>query len=155
MTEEVSSAPSPADVAAQTAERKFTQAEVNEIVQSRLKNMKTEFESLKTDAARADSLQARTGDLEAELSGLRLETLRMRVASEFEIGAEDRDILLTATDEETLRMQAERFIAFAPQRSANGNVARREGRRVESRSPQDGSTRAFVNELFGNDPMWD
>lgn len=77
----------------------------------------------------------------------------MRVASEFGIGSEDRDVLLTATDEDTLRMQAERFVSFAPQRLATGNVAQREGRTVEAPSARDGSVRAFVSELFGNDPM--
>lgn len=53
MAEGVSSVPSPADVAAQVAERSFTQAEVNEIVQSRLKNMKADYEQLHAKVAAA------------------------------------------------------------------------------------------------------
>lgn len=155
MTGEVSSAPSPADVAAQTAERTFTQAEVNEIVQNRLKNMKAEYEQLQARAASVEDLESRNQQLSSDLSSLQLESLRMRVASEFGISADDRDILLTATDEETLRMQAERFATFPLQRAVGGNVARREGRRVEAPSAMDGSTREFVRELFGHDPLWD
>ncbi|SDQ53031.1 hypothetical protein [Leucobacter chromiiresistens] len=155
MAEEVSSVPSPADVAARVAERSFTQAEVNEIVQSRLKNMKAEYEQLQARVVSAEELESRNQSLTSELSSLQLETLRMRVASEFGISAEDRDILLTATDEDTLRMQAERFASFGLPRLAGGNRAPREGRTVEAPSASDGSMGAFVNELFGSDPMWD
>lgn len=155
MTEEVSAVPSPADVAARVAERSFTQAEVNEIVQSRLKNMKDEYEQLQGRAASFEDLTSQNQQLSSELSSLQLQTLRMRVASDFGISAEDRDILLTATDEDGLRMQAERFASFASQRLTGGNVAHREGRAVEVPSAKEGRIGAFVHELFGNDPMWD
>lgn len=153
MTDEFSTVPTPADVAAKDAGRTFTQAEVNEIVQSRLKNMKADYEQLQARAAAAGELESRSQELASELSLLRLETLRVRIAAEFGIGGEDRDVLLTATDEATLRMQAERFVSYAPQGLSGGNVAPREGRAVEAPSANDGSLEAFVSELFDRDPI--
>lgn len=153
MTNEGSTVPTPADVAARDAGRTFTQAEVNEIVQSRLKNMKADYEQLQARAAAAGELESRSQELASELSSLRLETLRVRIAAEFGIGGEDRDVLLTATDEATLRMQAERFVSYAPQSLSGGNVAPREGRTVEAPSAKDGSLEAFVSELFDRDPI--
>lgn len=154
MTEEVSAGPSPADVAAQVADRTFTQAEVNEIVQGRLRNMRAEYEQLQARVASSEDLESRNQELAAELSSLHLQALRMRVASEFGINAEDRDILLTATDEGTLRAQAERFSSAFAQRSVGGNHAPREGHHVGSPSAKDGSAEAFVRELFDGS-QWD
>lgn len=154
MSDEVSAVPSPADVAAQVADRTFTQAEVNEIVQGRVKNMKADYEQLQARVASVGDLESHNQKLASELSSLQLETLRMRVASEFGINASDRDALLTATDEGMLRMQAERLSNVLDQREVGGNRAPREGQAVRSPSPKDGSTEAFVRELFDGDP-WD
>ena len=154
MSDEVSAVPSPADVAAQAAGRTFTQAEVNEIVQSRLRTAKVDYEQLQARVASVEGLESRNQELTSELSSLQLDTLRMRVASEFGISADDRDILLTATDEETLRLQAERFSDVLGQRAMGGNRAPREGGVVRSPSPKDGSAEAFVRELFDREP-WD
>lgn len=155
MTDEVSPVPSPAEVAAQVADRMFTQAEVNEIIQSRAKYMKAEYEHLQANAAAAGDLDSHKQRLASNVSALQLENLRRRVASEFGMSAEDWDVLLTAKDEESLRTQAERFVNFAPQRSAGGNVAHREGCKVAAPPEEDGGTRALVSELFGNDEIWD
>lgn len=148
MSDGVSAVPSPADVAAQVADRTFTQAEVNEIVQGRLKNMRADYEQLQARVASVGDLESRNQELLSELSSLQLETLRMRVASEFGISAEDRDVLLTATDEESLRMQAERLSDVLAQREVGGNRAPKEGGVVRSPSTRDGSAEAFVRDLF-------
>lgn len=155
MTEEVSAVPSPADVAARVADRTFTQAEVNEIVQGRLKSAKADYEQLQARVASVEELEQRNQKLTTELSSLQLDALRMRVASQFGISSEDRDLLLTATDEDSLRLQAERLGSAASQRLSGGNVAPREGGTVEVRAAGGRDLRSFANELFGSDSVWD
>ncbi|GAA1608497.1 hypothetical protein [Leucobacter chromiireducens] len=155
MAEGVSAVPSPADVAVRVAERTFTQTEVDEIVQSRLKNMKAEYEQVQARAASAQDLESRNQQLVSELSSLQLENLRVRIAAEFGIGSVDRDILLTATDEGMLRMQAERFAGLVSQRLVGGNLAPREGGVVQRPEPSGESMRESLRELFDSEPMWD
>ncbi len=155
MTEGVSAVPSPADVAARVAERTFTQTEVDEIVQSRLKNMKAEYGQVQARAASAQELESRNQQLVSELSSLQLVNLRVRIAAEFGIGADDRDILLTATDEGMLRTQAERFAGLVSQRHVGGNIAPREGSAVQRPEPRGESMREFTRELFDSEPIWD
>ena len=98
----------------ETQERTFTQEEVNHIVADRLKR-----ESAKTSEAIAtttnDLAEAtkKAADLEAELTALKeanaLRELKDKVSKETGIPAS----LLTETDEEAMRTQAQNILAFA------------------------------------------
>lgn len=126
--------PTPADVAAAHPQRTYTQAELN--------------------ARDVDAHPAQTGDdIADELASTSdLLALRATVATRHGISDEERDILLTATDEATLELQAGRLVEMQSQRLSLGNRAPREGLVVSRGSDNDRETREFASELFGMDP---
>lgn len=58
--------------------------------------------------------QDRIAQLEAELGSVQETALRGSIIAEFKLDPEDAEVLLTATDEQGLRAQAERLSAKAP-----------------------------------------
>lgn len=152
---EPAEAPTPADVAARIAPRKLSQEQIDREVARALRNAEpglkpADYDEVKASAERADALSRRIAEMEKEVADTRLESLRVSVAARFGVSDEDRDVLLTATDEATLVLQAERL---ARSTKPMGNVARREGQTVEKYNNRaDREMREFVNDLFGNDP---
>ncbi|GAA4191983.1 hypothetical protein GCM10022219_11620 [Microbacterium oryzae] len=74
---------------------------------------------------------------------------RDKLAAERGISDEDRDLLLTGTDETTLLAQADYL--EPPRDLTKGNVARREGQYVSPGSSSEQRFATYVNELF-NEP---
>ncbi|MBQ1573059.1 MAG: DUF4355 domain-containing protein [Clostridiales bacterium] len=115
-----------------TAEKTFTQAELDAIVSDRLKRERSKYEGFDELKAKADKFDAleeaskselqkateRAQALEAELNGLKkteeIRKLRESVANETGVPAN----LLSGEDEETLKTQALAIKAFA----SNGNA---------------------------------
>ncbi len=95
---ESTSAPSPADVAKAVAKRA---GERDDVVDG---------------TARYNAAAARIAELEGQINLERIETMRTRIANDFGITGQDRDILMTGTDEETLTAQARRLQERLPNR---------------------------------------
>ncbi|MGO2746747.1 hypothetical protein [Microbacterium sp.] len=74
--------------------------------------------------------------------------LRDTIATAHGVSDEDRDLLMTGIDEDTLTMQAERL--NPPQDLSQGNIARREGQTVQRGHDEDEDMRGFTREMFGN-----
>ncbi|WP_447652978.1 hypothetical protein [Microbacterium sufflavum] len=145
--------PTPADVAPRITPRKLTQEQIDREVSRALRDAApglkpADYDEVKASAERADALTRRIAEMEKEVADTRLESLRVSVAARFRLSNEDRDVFLTATDEATLVLQAERLARSA---KPMGNVARREGHAVEQYNRADREMREFVNDLFGND----
>ncbi|WP_136056820.1 hypothetical protein [Microbacterium sp. K24] len=146
MTDEVT----PATVAAQITPRTLTQAQIDTEVARALRDAKpADYDEVREQAEAASVLERQIADLEQQIMATRRESLRVSIAARFGISDDDRDVLLTGTDEVTLLMQAERL---GNSTRALGNVARQEGRHVSSGgSRADREMREYVNDLFGND----
>lgn len=78
-----------------------TRAKENQDKAKRLDDLESQS---KSDIEKAND---RIAELESKLSESGIASLRADVAAEFGVSKEDRDLYLTATDEETLRKQAE------------------------------------------------
>ncbi|MEV8171063.1 hypothetical protein [Microbacterium sp. NPDC077486] len=149
--------PTPADVASRTAPRKLTQEQIDREVSRALRDAQAglkpaDYDEVKASAERADALSRRIAEMEKEVADTRLESLRVSVAARFGVSDEDRDVLLTATDETTLVMQAERLARSA---RPTGPRAPREGSTVQKYNNRaDREMREFVNALFDNDVSW-
>lgn len=137
----------PADVAASHPQRTYTQAELDRIIRTRL----NEAEAAHARDADAQSAQAGDDRDDEHAAARDLASLRATVANRHGISEEDRDILLTATDEATLELQAARFAEMRPQHH-RANVAPREGLTVARGSDGDREMREFASELFERDP---
>lgn len=151
MTDVTTNTPSPADIAAAHPTKQYTQAEVDAMVRDAMRKQReqhADYDELKAKAEQADLAHERTQSLEQDIANTRLDNLRITVANDHSISHEDRDALLTATDEAGLRAQAERLAALNQSRPAGGLVARREGGSTVVPSSDD-DTRAFLRELMG------
>lgn len=138
-----------------------SQDDLNKVIDERLKRERAkyaDYKDLKAKAAKADEYEAanqteaektakRIADLEAELSGARSESLRLKVATEHGItDADDIDLFLTGTDEETLTKQAKRLVARESDRKKTGNHVPREG--STPTSGEGATERKFARNLF-------
>lgn len=139
--------PSPADES-----RAFTQADVDRIVDARLKREREATKDLRAKAAEADSskseidrLTERLASLELEANAGKVKALADRVALRYQISEEDRDLFLTGGDEDTLVKQAARLAAQTIADKRRGNSVPREGTQPPI---SDSDERAFVRELF-------
>ena len=119
-----------------------SQEDLNRVIGERVKRATAKFadyKDLQTKAAEFDKLQAanqteaekaaaRLAELEAELNNTRRDSMRLKIASEHGItDADDIDLFLTGTDEETLTRQAKRLAGREADRKKNGNHVPREG----------------------------
>lgn len=109
-----------------------TQDELNAIIAKRLERERAKFsdyDDLKVKASKVDEVEAarqadiqalseRAAEAEKAVEAAKVEALRLRIAAESGVSVEDAEILLTGTDEETLRKQAERLTSRAPKASA-------------------------------------
>jgi len=161
--EEAAAAAEKARIEAETKQQgqTFTQAEVNQIVQDRLKqqaaNKFGDYDELKTKAAGAQTLEERLGLVEKELTTTKAEALRSRIAAKFGISTEpakagepsDADLFLTGSDEASLTAQAQRLAGREADRKKQGNVAPKEGETTTTGGPT-ADLREFAKGLFGN-----
>lgn len=98
----------------------------------------------KTEAQKAAD---RIAELEKQISESSTAALRFKVASEFKISADDAELFLTGSDEESLRKQAERLAERDQERKKQGNHVRKEGTSTQKGSDDD-EGREFAKELF-------
>jgi len=142
-------------------EQTFTQAQVDAIVQQRLeqqaKNKYGDYDDLKAQAAGAKTLEQQLADLTTKFSESETKALRASIAAEFGISTKkgpkgepsDADLLLTGSDEATMRAQAERLGASAAERKKQGNVAPKEGGTVNAGDGNE-AMREFTRNLFAS-----
>lgn len=136
-----------------------SQDDLNRIIGERVKRAKpADYDDLKAKAAKLDEIEAanqteaekqakRLADLEAELSTTRRDSLRIKIASANGItDAEDIDLFLTGTDEETLTKQAKRLAERTADRKKS-HVVPGEGKTPSSNSGDEGM-REFARGLF-------
>jgi len=138
-----------------------SQEDLNRIIGERVKRATAKFadyKDLQTKAAELDQLKSanqteaeraasRVQELEQQLASTQAESLRLRVATEHGItDADDIELFLTGTDEETLTKQARRLTAREADRKKNGNHVPREG--TTPPSGEENSERQFARNLF-------
>jgi hypothetical protein len=138
-----------------------SQDDLNKVIGERVKRATSkyaDYKDLQAKAAEFDKLQAanqteaekaaaRVAELEAQLNSTRAESLRLRIATEHGItDADDIDLFLTGTDEETLTKQATRLAAREADRKKTGNHVPREGSTPTSGEGTD--ERKFARSLF-------
>jgi hypothetical protein len=97
----------------------------------------------KTEAEKAE---ARMRELEADAAAARVEALRFRVASEYGIDGERAELLLTGSDEETMKKQAQALAQESDQRKKQGNRVPSEGTIPSPAKPDE--MRDFTRKLF-------
>lgn len=137
-----------------------SQEDLNKVLEDRLKRERAKFadyKDVKAKAAEFDKAQAanqseaektsaRITELEKALTATRTESTRLRIATAHGItDADDIELFLTGTDEETLNRQAKRLEAREADRKKTGNHVPREG---NNPTPGGDDERGFVKELF-------
>lgn len=118
------------EVPAEPAEPKPTETvefwkQKNRELEKKLKEnaaAKAELDKLKAASLSAEErIVKEAADAKAEAAQARTEAMRWRIAARFGMSDEDAELFLTATDEETLTRQAQRFTELAP-KIGKGNV---------------------------------
>ncbi len=146
------SSPSPADIAAAHPVRSFTQHEVDAQVRTALRDQRFQYTQAQAQAEAAANLEKRLDSSRASLDFAEGIALRTEVANRYGIASEDRDILLTASDEAGLTAQAERVAALdTAERLRGANVAPREGN-VRITHTGDAELQQFAKMLFNSAP---
>lgn len=105
-----------------------------------------DYDDLKVKAGEKQTLEERIAEAEKRAENAESRTLRSDVAIEFGISKEDRDLFLTATDEDTLRAQAKRLADRDAERKKNPPRVPKEGTVT---NPNDNGEREFARQLFG------
>lgn len=132
----------------QEKEQTFTQADVDRIVKERIERERkryADYDELKAKAGEKVTAEERIADLEKRYADAESRALRANVASEYGISAEDRDLFLTGTDEETLTAQAKRLADRESERKKRSNHVPNEGNNPK---PSADSMRDFTRGLF-------
>lgn len=130
----------------------FTQAELNAEIDKRLQRERAkyaDYNDLKRKAEGSKTVEDRLSAAEKRAEAAEARALRNDIATRHGISAEDRDLFLTGTDEDTLTAQAKRLADRESERKKQGNVARREGGNPDPGKPK-GDMREFTRQLFGN-----
>ncbi len=146
MTDTESTAPATEETAAPET---FTQSDVDRIVRERVQRERAkyaDYDALKAKAEGAKTVEDRLAEMEKRTAAAEASALRSDVAARHGISAEDRDLLLTGTDAETLEAQAKR-IAEASERKKKANIVPREGNNPKATGGDE--EREFVRKLFG------
>lgn len=147
-----SSTPSPADVAGTTARKTFRQAEIDRAVQKAFRRGKpADYDDVAAAAARSEDLQRQADALEGNIARISWETRRNELAAAHRVPDDLRDELMTATDDDTLQLQAERLAVVAQRERARGNIAPREGTIPVPADESDREVRDYVRDLFDID----
>lgn len=104
-----------------------------------------DYDDLKVKAGEKQTLEERIAEAEKRAENAESRTLRSDVAIEFGISKEDRDLFLTASDEDTLRAQAKRLADRDAERKKHMHVPK-EGNVT---APSENADREFARQLFG------
>ncbi len=127
-------------------EATFTQADLDRIIADRLKRENigdlkakaAKLEQLERDRMTADEkVSDRIAKLEAETAQAKAEALRLRIAGKHGVSAEDAELFLTGTDEETLTRQAQRLSERTKEQKRAGNVVPGEGKNTNTSQAND------------------
>lgn len=105
-----------------------------------------DYDDLKSKADGAKTVEQKLEELTQKHAAAEARALRSDIAAAHGISAEDRDLFLTGTDEETLSNQAKRLAERESTRKQHGPHAPREGRHT---TPKVDDERAAVRTLFG------
>ena len=134
----------------QKHEQAFTQADVDRIVADRLKRERekitakyADYDQLREKAGQAKTAEDRIAELEQRYAAAETKALRSGIAAEFGISAEDRDLFLTGSDEDTLRAQAQRLADRESERKKRNNHVPSEGTNPRPTDDKDAVARAF------------
>lgn len=139
-----------------SAERTFTQADLDRIIADRLRRENvaelrtkaTELDNLKQSTKTAEQQNAeRLAELERRLNESETGRLRLRVAARYKLTDEDADLFLTGADEETLERQAKALTERTKAAQTSGAHVPGEGR-TPTKTPGDDSMREFARQLF-------
>lgn len=138
------------------ADKTFTQADVDKIVKDRLaqqaKNRFGDYDDLKARAEGAKTVEQKLVELETKHAEAEARALRSDIATKHGISAEDRDLFLTGSDQESLEAQAKRLAERNADQKKNGNRAPREGRPATTTiSPKDAAKREWLASLRGDE----
>lgn len=138
----------PTEDAEDKQEHTFSQADVDRIVRERVKRERdkyADYDDLKAKASTAQTAEERIAELEQRYQQAETRALRSDIAAKYGIDAEDRDLFLTGTDEETLTAQAKRLADRESERMKRSNHVPDEGN-TPATQPDD--MRAFTRDLF-------
>lgn len=134
-------------------ERTFSQEDIDKLVskvraEERRKASEkfSDYNDLKEKAGKAQTLEERVASMEKAGREAEVKTLRAEIASEFSLSKEDRDLLLTGTDEDTIRQQAKRLADNTADSRKRGPVAPKEGNKSK---PNVSEEREAARQLFG------
>ena len=105
-----------------------------------------DYDDLKAKAGEKQTLEERIAEMEQRTAQAVATALRSDIAAEFGISKEDRDLFLTASDEDTLRAQAKRLADRDAERKKNPPRVPKEGTVTD---PSDNGEREFARQLFG------
>ena len=105
-----------------------------------------DYDELKATAGEKQTLEERIAEMEQRTAQAVATALRSDIAAEFGISKEDRDLFLTATDEDTLRAQAKRLADRDAERKKKSPHVPKEGNVT---NPNDNGEREFARQLFG------
>lgn len=128
----------------------FTQAEVDQLIKQRLaqqaRNKFGDYNDLKEKAGKSQTLEERIAAMEKSSQDAELKALRAEIAGEHGLSKEDRDLLLTGTDEDTIRQQAKRLSDNSATTRKRGPSAPKEGNTTK---PSASEEREAARQLFG------
>ena len=131
-------------------ERTFSQSEVDQLIKQRLaqqaRNKFGDYNELKEKAGKSQTLEERMAAMEKSSQDAELKALRAEIAGEHGLSKEDRDLLLTGTDEDTLRQQAKRLSDNSANSRKRGPSAPKEGNTTK---PNASEEREAARQLFG------
>ena len=105
-----------------------------------------DYDELKVKAGEKQTLEERIAEMEQRTAQAVATALRSDIAAEFGISKEDRDLFLTANDEDTLRAQAKRLADRDAERKKKSPHVPKEGNVT---NPNDNGEREFARQLFG------
>lgn len=135
------------------APQTFTQADVDRIVKDRLdqqaRNKFGDYADLKAKAEGAKSVEQQLADLTSKHEQAEARALRSEIATRHGISAQDRDLFLTGSDEQSLEAQAKRLAERDADQKKNGNRAPKEGRTTTGED-KNKDIRDFTRNLFGS-----
>lgn len=97
-----------------------------------------------------DKLTEQVEALRQDNAKAQLEALKLRIATEHKVSAEDAALFLTGSDEETLTAQAKRLAGREEEKRRNGSHVKGEGKHSDNNAG-DGEKRELVRSLFGRD----
>ena len=131
-----------------TDAKTFTQDEVNALLAKQKRDHRSEVTALQAKVDEGKTIEDRMAEVEKRAADAEAKALRSDIAAKHGISAEDRDLFLTGSDEETLTTQAKRLAEREADRKKRGNVAPKEGGTAEPTAGTD-DMREFTRSLFG------